>query len=98
MPAPERGQFLSRFSGSSGKLDVGSSAGGIKFPPGTPPQAAQLAQSIFHQGYINAMRFTLWLPITVLAVGALSVLLVRQRRRPSATGATEAEEPAVAVG
>ena len=98
LPAPERGQFLSRFSGSSGKLDVGSSAGGIKFPPGTPPQAAQLAQSIFHQGYINAMRFALWLQLAVLAVGALSVLLVRQRRRPSATGATEAEEPAVAVG
>jgi len=53
--------------------------------------------SIFHEGYINAMRFTLWLPIAVLVVGALSVLLVSQKSRRNAGAAAESEEPAVTV-
>jgi EmrB/QacA subfamily drug resistance transporter len=98
LPPQQRGQFLSRFSESAGKLDVGSSAGGITFPPGTPPQAIELAKSIFHEGYVNAMRFTLWLPIAVLAVGALSVLLVRQQKRRRAETSTESAEATVPVG
>jgi EmrB/QacA subfamily drug resistance transporter len=99
LPEAQRQQFLSKFGESTGKLDVGSSAGGISFPPGTPPQAIKTATSIFHEGYINAMRFTLWLPIIVLSVGALSVLLVSQKsRRRAGVAATESEEPAVPVG
>ena len=98
LPPQQREQFLSRFSESTGKLDVGSSAGGITFPPGTPPQAIQLAKSIFHEGYVNAMRVTLWLPIAVLAVGALSVLLVRQKKRRGAEESAESAEATVTVG
>jgi MFS family permease len=98
LPEAQRQQFVSRFGESTGKLDVGNTAGGINFPPGTPPQAAKLATSIFHEGYTNAMRITLWLPIAVLAVGALSVLLVSQKRRRRTETASAESAPTVAVG
>jgi EmrB/QacA subfamily drug resistance transporter len=99
LPPQERALFLTRFTGSTGKLDIGSSVGGITFPPGTPPEVAELARTIFHEGYVNAMRITLWLPIAVLALGALSVLLVRDRNGKGAPeAATDAEAPPVAVG
>jgi MFS family permease len=82
LPEPQRSQFLAKFHGAAtGNLDIGSTAGGFKFPDGTPEQIKQLARTVFGQGFANAMRVTLWLPIAVLAVGALSVLLVKQSRR-----------------
>jgi EmrB/QacA subfamily drug resistance transporter len=97
LPAEQRAQFLAKFGASAGKLDIGNTAGGISFPPGTPPQVAQIAKTIFHEGFVNAMRVTLWLPIAVLALGALSVLLVRDTRRAASAPATESDEPAVPV-
>jgi EmrB/QacA subfamily drug resistance transporter len=98
LPAEQRAQFLAKFGGSTGKLDIGNTTGGIEFPPGTPARVAQLAQTIFHEGYVNAMRVTLWLPIAVIATGALSVLLVRERVGRRAGQQAEAEAPPVAVG
>jgi EmrB/QacA subfamily drug resistance transporter len=84
LPAPQRAAFLAKFhDAATGNLDIGNAAGGFTFPDGTPEQIKQLARTVFGQGFANAMRVTLWLPIAVLAVGALSVLLVRQRPRPS---------------
>lgn len=80
LPEAERQEFLRRFGESAANLDIGNQAGGSMFPPGTPPDVVQLATSIFHTGFTNAMRVTLWLPIAVLAVGALAVLLVRSPR------------------
>ena len=37
-------------------------------------------------GFVDAMRVTLWLPIAVLAVGALSVLLVKGRKKGECRG------------
>jgi EmrB/QacA subfamily drug resistance transporter len=82
LPEPQRSAFLAKFHGAAtGNLDIGSTAGGFKFPDGTPEQIKQLARTVFGQGFAGAMRVTLWLPIAVLAVGALSVLLVKQSRR-----------------
>jgi hypothetical protein len=58
---------------------------------------AQLAQTIFHEGFVNAMRVTLWLPIVMLAVGALAVLLVRDPVGKRAGQPADTEEPAVPV-
>jgi EmrB/QacA subfamily drug resistance transporter len=97
LPPAQRQEFLSRFGTSAAHLDIGSSAGGTTFPPGTPPQIVSLATSIFHTGYVEAMRVTLWLPIAVLGVGAISVLLVRNRRPSSQDTPTDTvESPAVA--
>jgi EmrB/QacA subfamily drug resistance transporter len=89
LPEAERQEFLRRFGESAGNLDIGNQAGGSMFPPGTPSDVVQLATSIFHTGFTNAMRVTLWLPIAVLAVGALAVLLVRSPRRGAGTGSED---------
>jgi EmrB/QacA subfamily drug resistance transporter len=100
LPQPQRGVFLAKFHDvATGNLDIGSTAGGDKLPPGTPEQIKQLAAHVFGEGFVNAMRVTLWLPIAVLAVGALSVLLVKGRAgRSSAAAAPEAEADKVPVG
>jgi EmrB/QacA subfamily drug resistance transporter len=97
LPPAQRTEFLSKVATQSGNLNIGSSAGGVKFPTGTPPQVIELATKVFHQGFVNAMRVTLWLPIAALAVGAVAVLLVRQRpKRPEPPQDTD--ESRVAVG
>ncbi len=97
LPPAQRSEFLGKVATQSGKLDVGASAGGVKFPPGTPPQIVELATKVFHQGFVNAMRVTLWLPIAVLGVGAVAVLLVRQRPKRTSQP-EESDEARVAVG
>ncbi len=100
LPDPQRGTFLARFHDvATGNLDVGNAAGGNKLPPGTPEQIKALAARVFGEGFVNAMRVTLWLPIAVLAVGALSVLLVRGRAgRTPAAAPQDTEAPRVTVG
>jgi MFS family permease len=100
LPEPARSTFVAKFHDvAAGNLDIGTSTGGNTLPPGTPPQIAHLATRVFGEGFVNAMRVTLWLPIAVLAVGALSVLLVRGRAgRTAATEPEGTEAPSVPVG
>jgi MFS family permease len=98
LPGPQRAQFIAKFHDvATGNLDIGNAAGGNKLPPGTPEPIRQLAAKVFGEGFVNAMRVTLWAPIVVLAVGALAVLLVRQQTRKPAPAAEDTEAP-VAVG
>jgi EmrB/QacA subfamily drug resistance transporter len=97
LPPAQRTEVLAKFAAQTGKLDIGSTAGGAKFPPGTPPQIVALAARVFHEGFIGAMRVTLWLPIVVLSIGALSVLLVRQRAKQPAGQPEDSPETPVAV-
>ena len=96
LPQAQRDEVLKNFAAQTGKLDIGSTAGGAKFPPGTPPDVVNLATKIFHEGFVNAMRLTLWLPIIVLSVGAVAVLLVRQRPK-AAKDPEDTQEKPVAV-
>ena len=61
---------------------MGAGQTGAKLPPGLPEQAKQVitdvATKTFHEGFVNAMRVSLILPIAVIAVAALSCLLVRR--------------------
>jgi EmrB/QacA subfamily drug resistance transporter len=100
LPPAQQGAFTSRFHDvATGNLDIGNSAGGSKLPAGTPEQIKLLAAKVFGEGFVNAMRVTLWLPIAVLAVGALSVLLVRGRAgRTGPAAAPEPEADKVPVG
>ncbi|MER6899564.1 hypothetical protein ABT261_38245, partial [Amycolatopsis sp. NPDC000740] len=68
-------------------------------PPGTPASVVhdvqQAAASVFGQGVVDAMRPTLALPVAVIAVGAVSCLLVRRRatdqvREPADAGTSAA--------
>src|SRR5438874_4482741 len=100
LPPAQRGAFASRFHDvAAGNLAIGNSAGGSKLPAGTPEQIKLLAAKVFGEGFVIAMRVTLWLPIVVLAVGALSVLLVRGRAgRTTRAAAPETEADKVPVG
>ena len=94
LPQPQRSVFLAKFHDvATGNLDIGSTASG-----GTAGRDT-LAAHVFGEGFVNAMRVTLWLPIVVLAVGALAVLLVKGRTWRTATpAAPDAEADKVPVG
>ncbi|HEX6501449.1 MAG TPA: DHA2 family efflux MFS transporter permease subunit [Micromonosporaceae bacterium] len=97
LPAQVRGPAVDAFTrATSGNLDVGAGQTGVPVPQNLPAQLKQtlvdFATTVFHEGYTNAMRTTLILPIAVLGLAALTVLLVR--RLPSASPAPVVEEAA----
>jgi EmrB/QacA subfamily drug resistance transporter len=97
LPPEYRERFVAGFQqASSGNLEVGAGQTGVQLPPGLPEQArqaiARAAAATFHEGFTAAMRVSLVLPIALLAVTALSCLLIQGRR---STTAPEPAEPAV---
>jgi hypothetical protein len=101
LPPQYRGQFIDGFKQASGNLDVGSSQNAVKLPPGIPADVAQmlknLIKTVFDTGFTNAMRVTLWLPIAVMGVAALSVVLVRNRRASDRDRAPDTQADTVAA-
>ncbi|WP_218161446.1 MFS transporter [Saccharopolyspora kobensis] len=96
LPESVRGQFVAAFDNAAkGGLEVGAGQYGTAFqpPPGTPTSLTQhiqqTAASVFEHGVVHAMRPTLAVPIVVIAVGAVSCLLVRRRRVDSPRKAQE---------
>jgi EmrB/QacA subfamily drug resistance transporter len=100
LPEQYRSQFVEVFRHPA-SLQVGAGQTGVPLPSTIPPQARpaiiEAATKAFHEGYIGAMRATLVLPIVVLAVAALSCLLVKGQKRRGAADAAEAPAEA-AVG
>ena len=100
LPPQVRDQFVTGFSNAAGgSLHIGAGQTGVQVPPDVPAQARQAieqaATGTFHDAFTAAMRTTLVLPLVVLAVAALSCLLVKRRRRGgAATGTAETPEPA----
>ncbi len=87
LPAQVRSHFVEqiRHSASNG-IQVGAGQnGGSSALPGLPAQlAAELARighDVFTFGYVTAMRSTMVFPVILLAIGALSCLLLREGRR-----------------
>jgi EmrB/QacA subfamily drug resistance transporter len=104
LPDNVRDQFVNGFKqAGSGGLEVGAGQTGVALPAGVPAQAKALIERIaattFHEGFTDAMRVTLVLPIAVLALAALSCLLIKRRRTKGAheVGAHEAPESAATV-
>ena len=82
-----RGRFIDGFAhaASSGfQVGVGQT-GGVQLPAGVPPAVAQslraLFRLVFDHAYVNAVRPTLAVSILVLAVGALSCLLIEGKAK-----------------
>jgi EmrB/QacA subfamily drug resistance transporter len=103
LPPQVRQPFVQAFDrAATGGFSVGRGQNGAAFqlPPGIPPQvAAQItraAHDVFVNGYVNAMRPTLAVPVVVLALGALSCTLI-QRRRTESAAARETRGEAAAV-
>lgn len=88
LPAAYRDQFVAAFSSvAANGFEIGTGQNGAKLPAGLPPAVAQqlssLAHDVFVTAYIDALKPTLVVPIAVLALTALSALLIKRRQRPA---------------
>jgi EmrB/QacA subfamily drug resistance transporter len=102
LPAAFRDQFVAAFSSvASNGFQIGTGQNGAKLPSGIPPaaqhQIAALAHDVFVSGYIDAMKWTLVVPIAFLAFTALTTLLIRRRQRPAASQGQPVREEKVAA-
>jgi MFS family permease len=104
LPPAFRAQFVSAFSTvASNGFEIGTGQNGAKLPPGLPPAVAAQLTALYHavfvSGFIDAMKSTLVVPISVLAFTALTTLLIRRRKRAAEQSAQPAsEEIAAAAG
>jgi hypothetical protein len=86
LPEQYRSQVLGALSHvASGSQDIAGGQISAPLPPGVPAEVraalTKFFTEVFHEGFVGAMRVTLWLPIAVMGCAALSVLLVRRRTR-----------------
>jgi EmrB/QacA subfamily drug resistance transporter len=82
LPPQARGPFVSGFrqaatSGLIGGAPTASAPAGTS--PGLTAQLRRLGAEVFSQGYVHAMRWTMILPIAVVALAAVSCLAIRNR-------------------
>jgi EmrB/QacA subfamily drug resistance transporter len=101
VPPAFRSTFVNGFSNAaSGGFKVGVGETGAQLPAGVPAAQAAALQRLFHDvfanAYVNAVKPTLVVSIAVLAVGALSCLLI-ERRAKAAIRADAAEKGAAAA-
>ncbi len=95
LPEPFRAGFVDGFSRAARSgLQVGRGQdGGAQVPAALPAQVRQqvldLVHSVFANGYLAAMRPTVMVAVAVLALAALSCLLVVSRRPAAAVAETE---------
>ena len=102
LPAAYRDQFVAAFSSvAANGFEIGTGQNGAKLPPGLPPDVAAritaLAHDVFVTGYIDALKPTLVLPIGVLALTALSALLIKRRKRAEVVQGEPASEELTAA-
>jgi MFS family permease len=99
LPAQYRSEVVGALSHiASGNQDIAGGQISARLPAGIPDQVAAKLNAfftlVFHQGFVGAMRVTLWLPIAVMGAAALSVLLVRRQPQQPARPAEEPEAAA----
>ena len=103
LPPQLRGPFVAgiKQAASNGiQVGAGQNGSGIKLPAGLPArlmaELLRIGHDVFTFGYVNAMRSTMLLPIILLAVGAVSCLMLKEDRRITGPAAPEvqAEQPA----
>ncbi len=97
LPSDVRQPFIDSFAGSAeGGLQVSAAPDGIDMtlPPGVSEEVAgkiaEMAHDVFIQGYVDAMKPTLIVPVAAVACGALLCLAVkggRTRREAAVDGA-----------
>jgi EmrB/QacA subfamily drug resistance transporter len=91
LPPQVRGRFITQIQHSaSNGVQVGAGQnGGLAKQSGLPAalaaEVARIAHDVFTFGYVEAMRSTMVLPVVLLGVGAVSCLLIRERRPAAAT-------------
>jgi EmrB/QacA subfamily drug resistance transporter len=95
LPAAARAPFVDGFhqAAASGTFAFGSGTQ-LKLPAGTLPalahELARLAGIVFGNGYVDAMRWTMILPVAVVALTALTAFALRNDRPAEAGPGEEA--------
>ncbi|HXM56786.1 MAG TPA: DHA2 family efflux MFS transporter permease subunit [Candidatus Dormibacteraeota bacterium] len=103
VPESVRQRFVDGFSSAARSgFEVGTSsssaAGHLSgLPPQVADQIARLAHDVFAYAFIDAMRPTLLVPVIALAIGALSCIAIKRRKRTEEAPARRAGEPAAAA-
>jgi EmrB/QacA subfamily drug resistance transporter len=103
LPAQIRGPFIAAIHKSaSAGISVGAGQnGGVKLPPGLPAQlvaeVTRIGHAIFTFGYVSAMRWTMVMPVVLLAIGALSCLAIKSARSPQEPASPEVTAEAQAA-
>jgi EmrB/QacA subfamily drug resistance transporter len=90
LPGQFRQQFVAGMAKAAGSATEAGGGGGCQLPAGVPSavagQVCRLATATFDQGFTDAARVTLILPVVVLALGALACLAFAGRpARPTPT-------------
>jgi EmrB/QacA subfamily drug resistance transporter len=100
-------QYRDRFVAGMGQAATSATEFGSSGPapvPGVPASAAgqlnQLATAAFHQGFTDAARATLLLPVAVLLLGALACVAMARKARasPGPEARPDADATALATG
>ena len=99
LPPQFRQRFIAGFSNAASngfEVGAGQTGGNFTLPAGTPPavanQVTALAHSVFANGFVDAVRPTLILPIAVIAAAGFMALAIRPRRlNPAVAVAPDAE-------
>src|SRR3984957_1445467 len=83
LPAQARGPFVSGFRQAASTGLIGGAPASSAAPAGTSPALAaqlhRLGAGGFSAGYVHAMRWTMILPIAVVALAAVSCLAIRNQ-------------------
>jgi EmrB/QacA subfamily drug resistance transporter len=96
LPPQVRGRFVHEIQNSANNgIQVGAGQnGGISRQTGLPPslaaEVARIGHDVFTFGYVAAMRTTMILPVVLLGVGAVSCLLLRERKPAAGPGPSAA--------
>jgi EmrB/QacA subfamily drug resistance transporter len=103
LPAAVRPGFVNGFSNAAHngfQVGAGQTGSSMQLPPGIPQQVVvslnEAAHFVFTHAFVDAMRPTLILPISLLVLAALTTTFVKALRPVTAAEADAAEE-AVAV-
>jgi EmrB/QacA subfamily drug resistance transporter len=99
LPPQVRGRFVTQIHNSANngiQVGAGQNGGSTHQIPGAPPglvaELARIAHEIFTSAYVTAMRQTLIMPIILLAIGALSCLLLKNGKPAREPAPQEAEK------
>jgi EmrB/QacA subfamily drug resistance transporter len=92
LPPSARGPFVAGFrqAASSGAIGGTGSSTTVKLPSGTPPSLAheltRLVAVVFGNGYVDAMRWAMLLPIGIVTLAAVSAFAIRRGHVVKAPG------------
>ena len=96
LPEAMRQRFIDGFSNAAKaglEIGRGQSGGALNLPPGVPrhvaAQIAGLAHDVYINGYLQAMRPTLIVPVVGLLLGAISCLFVVRVGRTAWAGSVD---------